>query len=308
MKTVFVLIVVHNGVEFTLDCLADLETQEYRPLEIRLFDCGSTDGTVEAVRRRFPSIRVDRVEEPVWWGEGMRLGTEKVLEEAAEGDFFLSMNNDVRIRDTRYVSTLVEESERYQNALVSAHCWYRDDLRDVESSGGVFRWQKGLFMHNIWMPEQETLEGLDFLTGRGTLIPIRALKRTGNYDSARFPHVLTDFDIAQRAKLAGYPLLITRKTGLSHLQRPVLTHGSSTFLSYRSAWQILFSRRSYYCLRDNFTFIDRYGPRGFKTLAKTVNLGKALLLSFGQTFPFKLICGPLAGGILRVFHGRRERA
>jgi glycosyltransferase involved in cell wall biosynthesis len=58
--TVSVIIPTYNRREFLMEALASVQKQSYAPMEIIVVDDGSTDGTIEAVREHFPSVRVIR--------------------------------------------------------------------------------------------------------------------------------------------------------------------------------------------------------------------------------------------------------
>ena len=48
----------HNGKELLLQCLQCMETVDYRPLSTVMVDNGSTDGSAEEARRRYPGIHL----------------------------------------------------------------------------------------------------------------------------------------------------------------------------------------------------------------------------------------------------------
>ena len=55
---VSVIIPAYNAERFILEALESIDTQRYLPLEILLIDDGSTDGTVELVRRHAPNVQI----------------------------------------------------------------------------------------------------------------------------------------------------------------------------------------------------------------------------------------------------------
>lgn len=61
MKTLAVLITVHNRKETTLQCLQRLYNQllinEYQ-IDVYLTDDGCTDDTPEAIRKQFPEVHI----------------------------------------------------------------------------------------------------------------------------------------------------------------------------------------------------------------------------------------------------------
>ena len=83
MTTVSVVVVAYNGLPWIERCL-----ESVRGHEVIVVDHGSTDGTVELVRERFPEVRlVEQVN--VGMGAGNNAGMR-----AASGRYFLLLNSD----------------------------------------------------------------------------------------------------------------------------------------------------------------------------------------------------------------------
>ena len=55
---VSIIIPVYNAERFILEALQSIDVQRYSPLEILLIDDGSTDGSVDLVRRHAPHVRI----------------------------------------------------------------------------------------------------------------------------------------------------------------------------------------------------------------------------------------------------------
>ena len=107
---VHALIPAHNNKPEVLEVLRCLERQRYGDLNVLLVDDGSTDGTGDEVRRRFPRVRVLQGDGDLWWTGANVLGVADVLERAQEGDYLLLLNNDVSV-DEGYVGELVTCSQ-----------------------------------------------------------------------------------------------------------------------------------------------------------------------------------------------------
>src|SRR5437899_11006704 len=110
---VAVVTLAWNGREDTLTCLESVDALDWDDLSTIVVDNGSSDGLVDAVRDRFPHIRVIRSERNLGFAGGNNLGLRAALEAGA--DYALILNNDTVI-DRGAVRELVAEAERRPDA------------------------------------------------------------------------------------------------------------------------------------------------------------------------------------------------
>src|SRR4051812_46438313 len=96
-KDIAVLITCFNRRETTLACLRSLGRQALPAgyvLRVFLTDDGSSDGTGDAVRREFPDVTVLQGDGKLYWVGG----TMMAWNAAQPADFYLWLNDDVRLR------------------------------------------------------------------------------------------------------------------------------------------------------------------------------------------------------------------
>ena len=101
---VYAIVLAWNQLNETLECLESLYKQTYSALRIVLADNGSTDGTMETVATRFPSVEICRQEKNAGISGGYNLGIEYALRSPC--DYILVMNNDT-VADREMVAELV---------------------------------------------------------------------------------------------------------------------------------------------------------------------------------------------------------
>ena len=98
------MLTVFNRREKTLACLDNCYRQidgmkaagEY-DFTVYLVDDGSTDGTSEAVRGKYPQTVLIRGNGGLYWNRGMRLAWEKAAEK--DYDFYLWLNDDTLMKE-----------------------------------------------------------------------------------------------------------------------------------------------------------------------------------------------------------------
>src|SRR5262249_54422292 len=109
VKDVAVLITCFNRRETTLACLRaleELQTPAGFALRVVLTDDGSSDGTGDAVRREFPKVQVVEGDGNLYWVGG----TQAAWDAARPADFYLWLNDDVRLLPDA-ITKLIETHE-----------------------------------------------------------------------------------------------------------------------------------------------------------------------------------------------------
>ena len=89
-----VLITCYNRRQSTLSCLEALYNQSVEDvkLDVYLVDDGCTDGTGEAVRSRFPEVRVVAGDGNLYWCGGMRVAFSEAMK--GDYDYYFWLNDD----------------------------------------------------------------------------------------------------------------------------------------------------------------------------------------------------------------------
>ncbi|MCD4676681.1 MAG: glycosyltransferase [Desulfobacula sp.] len=77
---VAIIILNWNGKEDTIECLESLEHITYSNYEILLVDNGSTDGSAECFRERYPGMEIIENGENLGFAEGNNVGIYNYIE------------------------------------------------------------------------------------------------------------------------------------------------------------------------------------------------------------------------------------
>jgi GT2 family glycosyltransferase len=326
---VHVVIPTHNRAEALLKCLEALAAQTYSPLRIVVVDDGSTDGTADSVRAGFPDVEILKGDGNLWWTGAIQLGVDHVLKNARASDFVLSMNSDTAF-DSGYVSALVRASIAHGRALTGSFCRKEGAGDNLIDQGGRFDWAGGRHRGTIQIIEEmldgacpfrttnagravdecldrlRVVDNLDFLFGRGTLIPVEVFGETGGFRVDVLPHYGSDVEFTARAAKRGFSLILSLEARMVNLEAEGSTgvhYSSSWFMPYRQALKVLTSRRSAYQLEKGFRFTELCCPPEYRRRNKWRYLCTALRMSLWRTFPAKLFCegGKLAATFIRRF-------
>jgi N-acetylglucosaminyl-diphospho-decaprenol L-rhamnosyltransferase len=225
--TLSVVIICWNDLKVILDCISSVYAEtsaiEY---EIIVTDNASSDGSVGAIRGRFPKVRIVENPENAGFGSGNNAGIR-----VAEGEYVLILNPDTIIRD-RALEKLVAYADRHPeggafgcrvlnpdgSVQLSAHplptLW-----TSLTKALGL-RWPGRLWSgfcsdsYPNWDGRSERQIG--FQGGCCLLVRGQQLKELGGFDE-RFFHQYEDADLCRRISDSGRPILFFPGAEITHI-------------------------------------------------------------------------------------------
>lgn len=198
--TIAVLMTCHNRCAATLVALASLGEQAgvgaQFELDVYLVDAGSTDGTGEAVRLRYPDVHLLKSDDQTYWGQGMAAAA------AAAGDvhdYHLWLNDDVVLAPDAL--RRLQDLSREQDCVVVGAT---SDARGQRTYGGFRRGRRPLELLPVDVGPQPV--PCDTVNGNVVLAPRKVVAAVGSVDPV-FPHTMGDIDFGLRATAAGFPIV-----------------------------------------------------------------------------------------------------
>lgn len=194
-KHIAVLLTCYNRKEKTLNCLQSFYSNslpENYQADIFLVDDGSTDGTGDAVKAKFPDVNIIEGTGSLYWNRGMHRAWETAAK-TKDYDFYLWLNDDVEILP-HAISELINitAANRYNSIVVGT----------MQSKTSGLMTYGGYNEGNLVIEPNNTLQTCKKFNGNLVLIPKSAYKLIGNLDP-HFPHAIGDFDYALRAHKLG---------------------------------------------------------------------------------------------------------
>lgn len=198
---VSVVIPTWNGRAMLDVALASLERQSAAPLEVIVVDNGSTDGTAEHLRQRWPAVEVVALAENAGFAAGVNRGLER-----ARGEYVALVNNDVEL-DPDFLRELEAGLVGDPGAASAASKMVRfDDRTVIDATGDTLRWsgvalQRGQGERD--RGQYDRSERVFSACAGAALYRRSAFDAVGMFDEAFFAY-LEDVDWGFRAQLAGF--------------------------------------------------------------------------------------------------------
>jgi GT2 family glycosyltransferase len=214
-------------------CLASLSTQTYPSFETILVDNGSTDGSVELVRKRFPEVRIIQNGENLGFAKASNLGIE-----AAGGELIATLNNDATA-SPRWLEALVEALLSDDSIGMCASKMLFMRAPGIINSTGICIsrsgacWDRGMFE-----PDRGQYGSRDEVFGPcagAALYRKSMLDEAGLFDESFFAY-MEDTDLAFRYRLRGWKCL--------YVPDAIVYHYHSGTAGYMSDLSVYYGNRN----------------------------------------------------------------
>lgn len=268
-STIYIICGVHNEIDHIKRLLKCFENQTFTNYKLVIVDDGSTDGTKNFIKRKYPGAILIKGDGSLWWTGSIFVAVEKILKLAQGDDFILTINNDCVV-EKNYLANILNCSQKYKDSIIGSLIIDIKDKKTISDAGVRIHW-KNYGFERIGPKKVSQIKNfekvenrIDTLSTKGTLYPINVFKTVGNFDKKHLPHYISDYEFACRAKKKGFKLLLyynakvyneTERTGVGmHLKGK---------LTLREILQLLFSRRSRINIIDHFWFIVLCCPKKY---------------------------------------------
>ena len=193
--------------EDTLACLESLAKNTYSNHQAIVLDNASTDGSVQAIRNRFPNVRVIGLPVNQGYAGNNNVGIQAALEDGADWVFVL--NEDTILSEDCIENLLYVAESDPQIGIVGPMIYHHDEPNIIQSAGGWLNncWEAGHIGENEYDNGQYKLPRLvKWVSGCAILVRRTAIERTGMLDS-RFFYYWEETEWCLRVSRAGWKIL-----------------------------------------------------------------------------------------------------
>lgn len=266
---IWVVMACHDRRDVTLRCLRSLAAQSahgWSMARVVLVDDGSTDGTTDAVRERFPDVVVSsHPPGDLYWGGAMRIGADLAISRGA--DVLWMVNDDVEF-DPDALDRLLDVARTWSDGR-GAQPWVIGSTRsptDGSTTYGGWSREGRVFVRVRRLDAPATPTRCATTSFNSILIPVDQYRALGGFDP-HFPHVRSDHDLGYRATRAGYELVIAPgHVGTCASNPPSPWQDPSA--RWRDRWRDVHSAK-WYPPRQSLRYTLRhYGPVGLASFVR----------------------------------------
>ena len=208
MKTT-IIIPNYNGIEYLQDCLNSLQKCEPSDFHIIVVDNGSTDGSTEMFKERFPEVEGIFLKENTGFAPAVNRGLEQV-----KTPYALLLNNDILV-EPDFVRRMEDAMETHENCFsVSAKMLQMHKRELLDGAGDLYcalGWAFALGKGKTASDHYTSPAKIFSSCGGAVIYRMDILDRIGCFDENHFAY-LEDVDLGYLAKIFGYDKFIFKKS------------------------------------------------------------------------------------------------
>jgi GT2 family glycosyltransferase len=258
---VAIIMVSWNAKEYLEKCLSSIFEQTYSNFEVIFIDNGSTDGSVELIRKNFPTVRLISLDENYGFAKANNIGIRLAFEDKARHVVLLNVDTIIK---ANFLEELVAAAESDDHiGCCQSKMFSMDDPRIIDGVGISVRKNCGMIsighgeldIGNYNQPKE-----IFGANAGASLYKSEMLKQVGLFEEECFAYH-EDVDLALRVRIAGWKCVFVPQAVVYHKH-------SVTIGKYSPIKKYFLTRNRYYYVIKNLP-----APMVFKFFVrKTINI------------------------------------
>ncbi|QQG43522.1 MAG: glycosyltransferase family 2 protein [Candidatus Daviesbacteria bacterium] len=247
MIKTYVVVLNYKVKKEVLECIKSLAKSVgfNKDFKVLVIDNNSADGSVEALKKKFPKIPLIVTQKNLGFTGGNNVGIKYVLERGAE--YILILNPDTVV-EKNAVENLLNETKKYQSGIIGPKIYFGTGKK-IWYAGGILDMRNVLGKHRgvdeLDSGQYNQAEETDYVTGAAMLISAKVFNKIGLFDERYFLYY-EDADFCMRAKQAGFKVWYTPNSLIHHKNARSTGLGSPL--------------QDYYITRNRMLFASKFAP------------------------------------------------
>lgn len=229
-----------NGLKHLRQFMPSVMSSVYPDLDIIIGDNASTDGSVEFIRKEYPSIQVIQNDD----NYGFTGGYNRVLEKV-EADYFILLNSDVEVSPEwiQPVIQLMESDPLIAAAAPKIRAYnQRTHFEHAGAAGGFidtygYPFCRGRIFYEIEKDNGQYQQSGEvfWATGAAMFVKKKCWQEAGGFDERFFAH-MEEIDLCWRLKNMGYKVMYCAESEVFHFGGGTLNveNPFKTYLNFRN--------------------------------------------------------------------------
>lgn len=216
MPKIYFVIVTYNAMKWAEKCFSSLRKSSIS-LQTFVVDNGSTDGTQDFIKEKFPEVNLIENTENLGFGKANNIGIETAYKNGA--DFFYLMNQDAWIYEDS-VQKLLDVYESYPDKkeigiLSPMHLDGTEKKLDIFLDKYIAQNFETRMISDFYFNTPQSSYEISFINAAHWFIPKNTIQKVGGFNPYFF-HYGEDQEYANRLKYHGKKILICPKSKVVH--------------------------------------------------------------------------------------------
>lgn len=204
---ILIILVNWNGKKDTLECLTSLKSVRC-PHTTVVVDNGSTDDSIESIRREFPDVPIFETGENLGFAGGNNVALKFALKKGFE--WILLLNNDTVV-DPNFLGAFLEAAEQSKAKILGAKIFTYDEKNTIDHLGGMWNPNIGEFVSL----KEDKMQKVDYVCGAALFMHRSVPEQIGLLEP-RFFLFWEETDFCCRARRRGFEVWTAPKAKVWH--------------------------------------------------------------------------------------------
>jgi GT2 family glycosyltransferase len=235
-----------NGGERLLKTLSALYTSEHPLSEIILVDNGSIDGSVEAVQKQFPLVKILPQKTNLGASEGRNVGIRHAL--ASGVKYVFNIDNDIEVHPKTIGELIRIAEQRSDVGIVGTMMYFKHDPTLIQNVGAQIAFRQNVHLPIGWLQRDrgQFIEPIEVdMVGSGAMLTrSEVFQQAGYFDAGYLGCQLDDTDFCMKVRRAGWKILCNPRAKIAH----------DFYFNHRYSY-----RRKYLESHNAVLFLRKYG-------------------------------------------------
>jgi GT2 family glycosyltransferase len=227
---VAVVVLNWNGRRLLARCLDSVMAAEYENIQAYVLDNGSTDGSPEMVREKYPGVTLIQNHKNLGVAEGCNVGVRRVLRDGA--DYVVRLDNDVKVEPS-WLGPILEAAQADPTiGFLSPMQWHYDGTQLNHNFYELLR-EETSYEEDISKGPLPSHYETKRVPGGAMTMSRSVLQRVGLFDPVYFfGH--GEGDLCRRARHHGFRMLVVTDSRVFHDSQRVLSRKKQIYVHARS--------------------------------------------------------------------------
>ena len=244
--------------------------------DIIVADNGSTDDSLEVLRKEFPTVKTIILDQNYGFAEGYNRAIEQI-----DSEYVVLLNSDVETPEG-WLSPLLDYLNTHPEVAAvqpKVRSWkQRDRFEHAGAAGGYMTWlgypycrgRKGRHVE-VDKGQYDQVATIDWTSGACMCVRTSIYKELGGLDAAFFAH-MEEIDLCWRMRRQGWKLACVPQSVVYHLGGGSLSYDNprKTYLNFRNNLLMIYKNRPFpWCVLGLRFFLDYAAALLFLCTGKT---------------------------------------